>query len=162
MPGHRAPLGAARPGTSSAKPRPSDTKTSGREPLGEHAMGKTVKTVLAIVIAAAIGGGAWLVANGGGAKHGGGALAALDKLRTAVPNTVAEKLSLGPDEDRPVRCRVGQEERFLRGLDCRQQGGSVLGDGSRADYLTVPSGEQRAAVAPTLNRRQPAAPVEKR
>lgn len=119
-------------------------------------MGKTVKTILAVLIAAAVGVGAWLVTQ---STSGGGAVAAMapmERIRAAIPGAVADSLSLGPDEDRPVRCRVGPKELLLRGLDCRQHGGYTVGDGSNAGYSTVTAEEQRAAVAPTLNRRQPA------
>jgi len=119
-------------------------------------MAKTVKTVLAVVIAVAVGAGAWLVTQG---KDGTGkvvAMAPMEKIKAVIPDSVVDTLSLGPDEDRPVRCRIGESDRLLRGLDCRQQGGYVVGDGSDAGYSTVTPEEQRAAVAPTLSKRQPA------
>lgn len=115
-------------------------------------MGKVVKTILSVVVAIGIGVGVRLMTHEGGVKGG---LQSMEKLQEAIPDSVVESLSLGPDEDRPVRCRIGQEERLLRGLDCRQQGGFTVGDGSEAGYSTVTPEEQRAAVAPTLSRRQP-------
>lgn len=124
-------------------------------------MAKTVKTVLAVVIAAAVGGGAWLYTKGSGSSGGAVAMAPMERIKAAIPDAVIDTLSLGPDEDRPVRCRILEEERLMRGLDCRQQGGYVVGDGSDAGYSTVTPEEQRAAVAPTLSKRQPAPDAKK-
>jgi hypothetical protein len=123
-------------------------------------MAHPVKTVLAVVIAAAVGGGAWLYTKGGSAS-GGATMAPMERIKAAIPDAVVDKLSLGPDEDRPVRCRIGEEDRLMRGLDCRQQGGFVAGDGSDAGYSTVTPEEQRAAVAPTLSKRDPAPDAKK-
>jgi len=115
--------------------------------------GRIVRTILAVVVAIGIGVGVRLMTHEGGVQGG---LVSMQRLQQAIPDAITDKLSLGPDEDRPVRCRIGQEERLLRGLDCRHQGGYTVGDGSDGGYTTVTAEEQRAAVAPTLNKRQPA------
>lgn len=127
--------------------------------LASLVMGKVVRTILSVIVAIGVGIGVRVFTHEGGVQGG---LQSMEKLQQAIPDSVVETLSLAPDEDRPVRCRIGQEERLLRGLDCRQQGGYTAGDGSDAGYSTVTAEEQRAAVAPTLARRQPAPDAKKK
>lgn len=123
-----------------------------------------LKLVLVVVLAVALGAGAWLLTRRDGGSGGATPLPSLAKVEKMMPKAVAEtmaKVLPGPDQDRPVRCQIGDVERLMRGLDCQQQGGLVTGDGSTGGYSKVTAEEQRAAVAPTVARKKPG-PEEKK